>query len=114
MVYPKAVRVGNSPNQDRRREAVRQVILHHTASTGDVNGIWNMFMSPNSRSVSANFLVAQNGDVLEVVNPDTGRAWTTGSGPGGTISPDHSAITMECMDETGAPGWTQSEESREA
>lgn len=114
MVYPNAVRVGNSPNQDPRRAAVNQVILHHTASTGDVNEIWNMFMQPNSRSVSANFLIAQNGDVYEVVNPDEGRAWTTGSGPGGTISPDHSAITMECMDSTGAPEWGQSPESCEA
>lgn len=113
MVYPGAVRVGNSPNQDPRRAAVSQVILHHTASTGDVNDIWNMFMQPNSRSVSANFLIAQNGDVYEVVNPDTGRAWTTGAGPGGTISPDHSAITMECMDSTGAPEWGQSAESCE-
>ena len=114
MVYPKAVRVGNSPNQDPRRADVKQVILHHTASTGDVNDIWNMFMASNSRSVSANFLVAQDGRVFEVVNPDTGRAWTTGSGPGGTISPDHSAITMEVMDETGAPGWTISEAAQEA
>lgn len=114
MVYLKAVRVGNSPNQDPRRAAVNQVILHHTASTGDVNDIWNMFMQPNSRSVSANFLIAQNGDVYEVVNPDTGRAWTTGSGPGGTISPDHSAITMECMDSSGAPEWGQSAASCES
>lgn len=114
MVYPKAVRVGDSPNQDPRRASVSQVILHHTASTGDVEEIWNMFMQPNSRDVSANFLIAQNGDVYEVVNPDTGRAWTTGSGPGGTLSPDHSAITMECMDEEGAPGWTQSAASQEA
>lgn len=114
MVYPAAVRVGNSPNSDPRRAAVNQVILHHTASTGDVEDIWNMLMQPNSRSVSANFLVAQDGRVLEVVNPDTRRAWTTGSGPGGTISPDHSAITLECMDSTGAPEWGQSPESCEA
>jgi hypothetical protein len=114
MVYPAAVRVGNSPNSDPRRAAVNQVILHHTASTGDVEDIWNMFMQPNSRSVSANFLVAQDGRVLEVVNPDTRRAWTTGSGPGGTISPDHSAITLECMDSSGAPEWGQSPESCEA
>lgn len=113
MVYPGAVFVGNSPNQDPRRQDVKQVIIHHTASTGAVQDILNMFMAPNSRSVSANFLVAQNGDVYEVVNPDTGRAWTTGSGPGGTISPDHSAITMEVMDETGAPGWTISEAAQE-
>jgi N-acetyl-anhydromuramyl-L-alanine amidase AmpD len=114
MVYPNAVFVGNSPNQDPRRQDVSQVIIHHTASTGDVRDILNMFMQDNSRSVSANFLVAQNGDVYEVVNPDTGRAWTTGSGPGGTISPDHSAITMEVMDETGAPGWTISEAAQES
>jgi hypothetical protein len=114
MVYPNAVFVGNSPNQDPRRAEVSQVIIHHTASTGDVGDILNMFMQDNSRSVSANFLVAQNGDVYEVVNPDTGRAWTTGSGPGGTISPDHSAITMEVMDETGAPGWTISEAAQES
>jgi hypothetical protein len=113
MVYPGAVFVGNSPNQDPRRQDVSQVIIHHTASTGDVRDIRNMFMQDNSRSVSANFLVAQNGDVHEIVNPDTGRAWTTGSGPGGTISPDHSAITMEVMDETGAPGWTISEAAQE-
>lgn len=114
MVYPGAVFVGNSPNQDPRRQTVSQVIIHHTASTGEVGDILNMFMAPNSRSVSANFLVAQNGDVYEVVNPDSGRAWTTGSGPGGTISPDHSAITMEVMDETGAPGWTISEAAQES
>lgn len=91
-----------------------QIIMHHTASTGNVRDILNMFMQPNSRDVSANFLIAQNGDVYEVVNPDTGRAWTTGSGPGGTISPDHSAITMEVMDETGAPGWTISPAAEEA
>lgn len=114
MVYPGAVRVGDSPNSDPRRAAVSQVILHHTASTGDVEDIWRMFMQPNSRSVSANFLVAQDGRVFECVNPDTRRAWTTGSGPGGTLSPDHSAITLECMDSTGAPEWGQSEESQEA
>lgn len=114
MVYPAAVFVGNSPNQDPRRQDVSQVIIHHTASTGDVRDILNMFMQDNSRSVSANFLVAQNGDVYEVVNPDTGRAWTTGSGPVGTLSPDHSAITMEVMDETGAPGWTISEAAQES
>lgn len=114
MVYPKAVRVGNSPNSDPRRASVNQVILHHTASTGDVEDIWNMFMQSNSRDVSANFLIAQDGRVFEVVNPDTRRAWTTGSGPGGTLSPDHSAITMECMDSTGAPTWQQSAKSSEA
>lgn len=114
MVYPGAVRVGDSPNSDPRRANVSQVILHHTASTGDVEEIWDMFMAPNSRSVSANFLIAQNGDVYEVVNPDKRRAWTTGSGPNGTISPDHSAITMEVMDQTGAPDWKISPEAEEA
>ena len=113
-VYPGAVWSGDSPNSDPRRAAVSQVILHHTASTGNVLGIRDMFMVPNSRSVSANFLVAQDGRVFEMMNPDTRRAWTTGSGPGGSMSPDHSAITLECMDETGDPEWGQSVESQEA
>lgn len=114
MEYPGAYRVGNSPNQDPRRANVSQVILHHTANPGNVEDVWNMFMQRNSRSVSANFLVAQDGRVFEVVNPDTGRAWTSGSGPGGSISPDHSAITFEVMNETGAPGWTISAAAQEA
>lgn len=115
MVYPDAVWTGDSPNQNPRRASVRQVILHHTASTGNVLGIRDMFMQPNnSRQVSANFLVAQNGDVYEIVNPDTGRAWTTGSGPGGSMSPDHYSITLECMDSTGDPTWLQSAESLES
>jgi N-acetyl-anhydromuramyl-L-alanine amidase AmpD len=79
-----------------------------------VEDVWNMFMQPNSRDVSANFLVAQDGRVFEAVNPDSGRAWTSGSGPNGSISPDHSAITFEVMDEVGAPYWTISAKAAEA
>lgn len=108
MVYPEAVRVGNSPNSSPRTQAVSQVILHHTANPGNVEGVWDMFMKPNDREVSANFLVAQNGDVYECMNPDTRRAWTTG----GAV--DQSSITLECMNSTGAPEWGQSAQSQEA
>lgn len=114
MVYPGAYRVGDTPNKSPRLRDVSQIILHHTASTGDVEDIWNMFTQSNSRQVSANYLVAQDGRVFEVMNPDNYRAWTSGSGPNGSISPDHSAITFEVMDETGAPTWTTSPAAQEA
>lgn len=114
MVYPGAVFTGQSPNSDPRRAKVSQVILHHCANPGSVVGQREIFMRSNDRSVSANFLIGQDGSVHECVNPDTSRAWTSGSGPGGSISPDHSAITFEVMNETGAPNWTISAASQES
>lgn len=103
--YPGAVWAGFSPNHSIRESDIDMFIIHHTTETGDVKNLRSYMMRKNDRNVSANWLMAQNGEAHEVVPPEY-RAWTSGS-------IDHRAVTVETMNTSGAPNWGISKESHE-
>lgn len=105
--YPGAIWWGHSPNYSNRDYQVDLFIIHHTTETGEVENLRDYMMRKNDRNVSANWLIAQNGDAHEIVPPDEYRAWTSGA-------IDHRAVTVETMNTTGAPDWKVSNESIEA
>lgn len=102
--YPGAIWWGHSPNSSNRDSRVDRFIVHHTTETGSVTGLRDYMMRSNDRKVSANWLVAQSGEVYEIVPPDDHRAWTSGA-------IDHRAVTVEIMNVSGAPDWKVSDAS---
>lgn len=65
-------------------------------------------MATGSREVSANYVIGNGGEIVGVV-PEEFRAWTSGSS-----SWDGRAITVEIVNETGAPDWRISEKAMDA
>lgn len=75
---------------------VRQVVVHHWATTG-MAGLNRLVHSSDKASV--NYLILDDGTLISSV-PEERRAWTSGSG-----SVDRRSITVEIQNATGAPSW---------
>src|SRR5690606_27488344 len=105
--YPGADWSGVSPNKSPRTGTVRYFIVHHTASTDSVQNLRALFMRPNDRNVSPNWLIGSDGSVSEIVPPDNYRAWTSGA-------VDQEAVTVETQNTSGDPLWGISSQSHEA
>ena len=97
--FPLATRWDWSVNSSPRTGRIQLVVGHHMGIEPPVSadGIWNTFMNPNGRSVSANLQINNDGTGYEPVPPTANRAWTTGQ-------LDHQASTFEMMNATGAKG----------
>ena len=76
---PPPLRVIASPNYNDRpggETDIDTIVLHHTASSANAEGIAHFFQDPQSK-VSSHYVVDQDGTVVEVV-PDGKRAWHAG------------------------------------
>ncbi len=89
----------------KRSGKVSRVIQHHWASAS-LAGERALAAAGNQKS--ANYLVYDDGRIVGQV-PEEFRAWTSGS-----MDADGTAITIECQNHTGAPGWTISDEAIDA
>lgn len=81
--------------------------VHHGATT-DRDWMWNVMTGPGGRSVSANYIITNEGEIWGVV-PEEYRAWTSGSPEW-----DRRSITIEIENETGAPDWDISQRALQA
>lgn len=97
---------GNAGQYSKRTGKVDRIIIHHCASTS-LFAVLDM-MKYGTREVSANYVIGNDGEIIGVV-PEEYRAWTSGS-----ASWDGRAITVEIVNETGAPGWRVSDKAMAA
>lgn len=96
------------PKSNPRRSKIDMFIVHHAATTSD-KGLLSIFAQDGGRGTSANYAVLRDGTVIGAV-PEELRAWTSGGKrDGATIDGsvfDHRAITVETVNNAGAPSWT--------
>lgn len=86
-----------------RGTAITTLQDHHTAYPND-EGSYQL-MLPGGRTVSANYLLLRDATLVEVV-PGDKRAFTSAS------AADRYSLTVETVNQTGAPGWGISEAQR--
>lgn len=99
-------RIVTSPKSSSRNGAVIDtVLIHHVAGTNG-EATLKMMADPNAREVSANYVITNEGEIVNVVD-ERFRAWTSGSkyDGGKGAAWDRRSITIEIENETGAPGW---------
>lgn len=94
-----------SAQSNARSGPVVRFIWHHQAGTND-DGTIDAMVS-GSRQVSATWTVSNTGRVTSVV-PESRRPWTSAS------SADDGALTVECANSSGPPGYGISDASHEA
>jgi N-acetyl-anhydromuramyl-L-alanine amidase AmpD len=87
----------------RQGEPITTLQAHHTAYPND-EGSYQL-MLPGGRTVSANYLLMRDGTLVEVV-PGQFRAFTSATGF------DRQCLTVETVNQTGAPQWGISEVQR--
>lgn len=96
-----------SPQSSSRQGAtIDTFLIHHTASvSGRGDGIVNMMVN-RTRQVSSNYVIGNDGYLWMVVDEDL-RAWTSGSTKDGGKGAawDRRSITVEIVNEAGAPNW---------
>jgi peptidoglycan hydrolase-like protein with peptidoglycan-binding domain len=94
-------------SSSRQGNKIDMVILHHSATT-NVNTVLGM-METGSRTVSANYVLGNDGHIYGVV-PEELRAWTSGASTDGGKGAqfDRRAITFECAN-LSVNGWTISD-----
>lgn len=97
----------------RQGAAIDHIILHHSAAF-DVEVVLGMMVN-DTREVSSNYVVANDGTVFGVVDEEN-RAWTSGSSSDGGKGAafDRRSITFEVLDQTGAPDWLISGAAQES
>ncbi|KRC52121.1 hypothetical protein ASE16_03475 [Leifsonia sp. Root227] len=102
----------SSQRSSRDGAAIDHIILHHCAST-DADGVVSMMVS-GARQVSANYVIANDGRIIGVVD-EGDRAWTSGSSDDGGRGAafDRRSITFECAN-LSTNGWTISDASYES
>lgn len=102
----------SAQRSSREGATIDHIILHHCAST-DGDGVVSMMVS-GARQVSANYVVANDGRVIGVVD-EGDRAWTSGSSDDGGRGAawDRRSITFECAN-LSTDGWTISDASYES
>lgn len=102
----------SNQSSSRNGTPIDMVILHHSATT-NVGSVLSM-MQTGSRTVSANYVLGNDGHIYGVV-PEELRAWTSGSpndgGKGAQF--DRRAITFECAN-LSTNGWTISDATYES
>ncbi|NHF62226.1 N-acetylmuramoyl-L-alanine amidase [Microcella pacifica] len=96
-----------SPQYSSRDETrIDTFLIHHTASvSGRGDGVVSMMVN-RTRTVSSNYVIGNDGHLWCVVDEDF-RAWTSGSATDGGKGAawDRRAITVEIVNEAGAPDW---------
>lgn len=104
--------VSTKQSSSRNGTRIDMVILHHSATT-NVNSVLSM-MTSGSRTVSANYVLGNDGHIYGVV-PEELRAWTSGSSTDGGKGAqfDRRAITFECAN-LSTNGWTISDATYES
>jgi peptidoglycan hydrolase-like protein with peptidoglycan-binding domain len=89
-----------------RTRAIGGWVLHHAAMTGTVHALLNLMM-PGGRTVSAHGAF-KDGQRIQAV-PHNRRAWSLADAYW-----DSWALTCECVNSSGAPGWNLSEATHES
>lgn len=80
----------------RQGNPITRLIIHHTTSTSNVNGLNYLVTTP--RQVSATYCLLTTGELVGVI-PEEHRPWTTG------WTADKEAVTVECINAIGSPTW---------
>lgn len=96
----------SSQSSSRDNAKIDTFLIHHTASvSGRGDGIVNMMVN-KSRQVSSNYVIGNDGYLWNVVDEDR-RAWTSGSTADGGKGAawDRRSITVEIVNQKGAPNW---------
>lgn len=93
-------------NSNPRNQKVCRITIHHMA--GNLGAVECAKMHYNGSSSSANYYIGTDGTICAGVSEDR-RAWTSGSREN-----DHSAITIEVANNSGAPNWTVSDKAYKA
>lgn len=89
-----------------RTRSIGGWVLHHAAMTGTVEGLLSLMM-PGGRTVSAHGAF-KDGERIQAV-PHDRRAWSLADAYW-----DSWALTCECINNSGAPGWTLSAATHES
>ena len=98
-------RVYNSHQKSGRNgRSIDTFLIHHQASTNSESVL--QMMLTGSRTVSANYIITNEGQIWSVV-PEEYRAWTSGSSSDGGRGAawDSRSITVEIENQSGAPSW---------
>lgn len=93
-------------NSNPRNQKVCRITIHHMA--GNLGAVECAKMHMNTATSSANYYIGTDGTICAGVSEDR-RAWTSGSREN-----DHSAITIEVANNSGAPNWTVSDKAYNA
>lgn len=93
-------------NSNPRNQKVCRITIHHMA--GNLGAVECAKMHMNTATSSANYYIGSDGTICAGVSEDR-RAWTSGSREN-----DHSAITIEVANNSGAPNWTVSDKAYKA
>lgn len=96
----------SSQSSSRQGARIDTFLIHHTASvSGRGDGIVNMMVN-RTRTVSSNYVIGNDGYLWMVVDENL-RAWTSGSTQDGGKGAawDRRSITVEIVNEAGAPNW---------
>lgn len=93
-------------NSNPRNQKVCRITIHHMA--GNLGAAECAKMHMNTATSSANYYIGTDGTICAGVSEDR-RAWTSGSREN-----DHSAITIEVANNSGAPNWTVSDKAYNA
>lgn len=93
-------------NSNPRNQKVCRITIHHMA--GNLGAVECAKMHMNTATSSANYYIGTDGTICAGVSEDR-RAWTSGSREN-----DHSAITIEVANNSGAPNWTVSDKAYKA
>lgn len=93
-------------NSNPRNQKVCRITIHHMA--GNLGAVKCAKMHMNTATSSANYYIGSDGTICAGVSEDR-RAWTSGSREN-----DHSAITIEVANNSGAPNWTVSDKAYKA
>jgi hypothetical protein len=93
-------------NSNPRNQKVCRITIHHMA--GNLGAVECAKMHMNTATSSAKYYIGTDGTICAGVSEDR-RAWTSGSREN-----DHSAITIEVANNSGAPNWTVSDKAYKA
>ena len=93
-------------NSNPRNQKVCRITIHHMA--GNLGAVECAKMHMNTATSSANYYIGTDGTICAGVSEDR-RAWKSGSREN-----DHSAITIEVANNSGAPNWTVSDKAYKA
>lgn len=93
-------------NSNPRNQKVCRITIHHMA--GNLGAVECAKMHMNTATSSANYYIGTDGTICAGVSENR-RAWTSGSREN-----DHSAITIEVANNSGAPNWTVSDKAYKA
>lgn len=85
-----------------RQKKITNIIIHHMAGNLSVETCGNLFNG--TRGVSSNYGIGSDGRIAMYVE-EKNRAWTTAN------PVDHSSITIEVANNSGAPNWTVSDKA---